>query len=174
MTVNCARRLLSAIPAILTKVGMTGIFILMLVAGGCARPDNEYAEYRNIGDEGWIYGDTLVFTPVHPDSLCRGILVAGIRHENSYPFTELWLEATYEDNGRRVTDTLSIHLADRYGKWTGKGIGASFQATDTIYTPFLHRSGSPVKLRHIMRADSLRGITQAGIFFLPISETDRN
>lgn len=145
-----------------------GLSVMLLpVVTGCAAPGNDYAGYVNIPEEGWKYGDTLKFTPVHPDSLCRGRLVVGVRHENSFPFTSLWLETTVEDNGRVKVDTLEISLADSFGSWTGRGIGASFQKTDTVAGNFLHRSGSPVGIRHIMRADTLHGVTQVGIFFVP-------
>lgn len=134
---------------------------------GCSAPGNDYAEYANIPSKGWKYGDTLRFTPVHPDSLCRGRLAVGIRHENSFPYTSLWLETTVDDNGRKKVDTVEISLADSFGTWTGRGIGASFQKADTVAGSFLHASGSIIKVRHIMRADTLRGVTQVGIFFIP-------
>ena len=93
-----------------------GLSVMLLpVVTGCAAPGNDYAGYVNIPEEGWKYGDTLKFTPVHPDSLCRGRLVVGVRHENSFPFTSLWLETTVEDNGRVKVDTLEIPLADSFG-----------------------------------------------------------
>jgi len=151
----------------LTMAAVLSVVISPLLAG-CSAPGNDYAAYVNLPEEGWKYGDTLLFTPVHPDSLCHGLLVIGIRHENSFPYTSLWLETTVSDNGRDKVDTLEIPLADSYGSWTGRGIGASFQVADTVAGSFLHASGSQVKIRHIMRTDTLRGVTQAGIFFVPL------
>lgn len=142
---------------------------LFLGGAGCASPGNDYAEYVNLPEEGWKYGDTLKFTPVHPDSVCAGKLVVGIRHGNDFPYTSLWLETTVGDGGHEKTDTLAIPLADSFGRWSGRGIGASFQTTDTVGGTFLHVSGSEVKVRHIMRADTLRGVEQVGIFFVPAS-----
>lgn len=151
---------------------VTGISLVAAVLSvpftACSPPGNDYAEYVNIPDEGWKYGDTLWFTPVHPDSLCRGRLVVGVRHERSFPYTTLWLETTVEDGGSRRTDTIGISLADSFGSWTGRGIGASFQDSDTLPGTFLHASGSRIAVRHIMRADTLSGVTQTGIFFVPV------
>ena len=72
----------------------------------------------------------------------------------------------FTDNGKTVHDTVDIPLSDRYGRWLGKGIGSSFQTTDTVAT-LLHASGSEVRIRHMMRCDTLRGINQLGIFFVP-------
>jgi gliding motility-associated lipoprotein GldH len=147
-------------------VGLLAV-LTMALCSSCSAPSNDYAEYINLPQEGWKYGDTLRFTPVHPDSICRGRLVVGIRHENDFPYTSLWLETTLEDGGKRRVDTLEIPLADDFGSWTGRGIGASFQATDTLPGSFLHRSGAKVKIRQIMRCDTLTGISQVGIFFVP-------
>lgn len=135
---------------------------------GCDAPGNDYAAYINLPREGWKYGDTLVFIPVHPDSVCRGRIVIGVRHSNDFPYTSLWLEATVIDGSRRVKDTLEVRLADEFGSWTGRGIGATFQTTDTLQGTFLHRSGTPVKIRHIMRRDTLPSLEQLGVFFLPV------
>jgi gliding motility-associated lipoprotein GldH len=151
---------------LLMAVGLSAILAPALLSS-CVEPTNDYAEYVNLPEEGWKYGDTLTFTPVHPDSICRGRLVVGIRHENSFPFTAVWLEATYTDNGHRRTDTIGISLADRFGNWIGRGIGASFQATDTLQSSFTHCSGQKIKIRHIMRSDTLQGVSQVGIFFIP-------
>ena len=132
---------------------------------------NDYSEYRRIGSEGWRYADTLAFTPVHADTVCRGSLVVALRHDESYPYDELWLEVMTEnqdgDNGnvaRLCHDTLRIVLADRVGSWRGDGIGGSFQLTDTL-PDVVHRSGTPVMVKHIMRVDTLTGVNQVGVFF---------
>ncbi len=141
--------------------------MILIITTGCSAPGNDYAEYHNIPAKGWKYGDTLTYTPVHPDSICRGRLVVGVRHSGTFQYTSLWVETTVIDNGRPRTDTLEIPLADSFGSWTGQGIGASFQRADTVRHSFTHRSGTPVKLRHIMHTDTLTGISQAGIFFIP-------
>lgn len=140
---------------------------LSAVLSGCDAPGNDYAAYVDLPRQGWKYGDTLRFSPVHADSICPGRLVVGVRHQSDFPYTSLWLETTVEDGRRRKVDTLEIQLADSFGSWKGRGIGASFQMADTVGGTFLHRSGSPVKVRHIMRADTLRGVSQVGIFFVP-------
>lgn len=145
---------------------LAGLTIIALTS--CGRPGNDYSEYRNLKDDLWRYGDTLRFTPVHPDSIVGGRLAIGVRHASDFRYTTLWLEVTTTPpSGKRRIDTLAIRLADEFGTWRGTGIGASFQMTDTLPTPMLHRSGSPIRIRHIMRADTLPGISQVGIFFLP-------
>lgn len=143
------------------------LFITSATFAGCGGPGNDYSEYRNLPADGWRYGDTLRFLPSHPDSVAAGRLAIGVRHSNDFRYKTLWLEVTTENPaGKRRVDTLAIHLADDFGRWRSQGLGASFQLADTIPSPITHRSGSPVKVRHIMRADTLPGITQLGIFFM--------
>lgn len=136
----------------------------------CAPDPNSYSQYRDLPDEGWRYGDTITFTPLHPDSISRGIIVAGIRHSATFPYTSLWLEISGDNAGRQYRDTIEMRLTDSFGSWTGRGIGASFQVTDTLPRPVRHISGHPVKIRHIMRDDTLSGVSQIGIFFIPLTQ----
>lgn len=127
---------------------------------------NLYSEYHRILPEGWRFGEEVFFTPVHSDSLCSGRFVVALRHDNSYPFTEIRLEVIHEDRGREVRDTVDIELAGSYGQWRGSGIGTSFQVSDTLGRT-VHASGTKVMIRHLMRTDTLRGVNQAGLFFVP-------
>lgn len=130
---------------------------------------NDYSEYFRIADEGWRYADSLRFVPVHADSLCEGRFVVGITHTDAYPYTELCMEVSLFDGERHRHDTIAISVVDSYGSWTGSGIGASFQLTDTL-APLTHISGSPVTVRHIMRVDTLSGISNVGLFFVPVRD----
>lgn len=151
----------------LSVMAALSVFFMPAMLSSCSVPANSYADYAELPSEGWKYGDTVWFVPTHPDSLCRGRLAVGIRHDNKFPYTSLWLETTIEEVSGKRTDTLEINLADSFGRWTGRGIGTSFQAIDTIADSFLHYSGSRIGVRQIMKADTLCGVAQVGIFFLP-------
>ncbi|MDE6628958.1 MAG: gliding motility lipoprotein GldH [Muribaculaceae bacterium] len=142
--------------------------LMAAVMSGCSHLDDDYSEYRQLPAEGWVYGDTVTFTPRHHNSLCKGRFIIAVRHDTSYPFTELWLELTSTDVDRRQRrDTLHYSFTDRHGNWVGHGIAASFQMTDTAGV-VEHPTGIPVTVRHIMRADTLRGVNQVGLFFVPL------
>lgn len=139
------------------------IFAVAFVS--CGSPANDYSEYHNIPSGAWRYGDTIRFAPTHPDSIAQLHLAVGVRHANTFRFSSLWLEITTTNpGGAKRIDTLSLQLADHFGRWRGQGIGPTFQLTDTLPSPISHRSGSPVTIRHIMRADTLEGVNQIGIF----------
>ena len=99
---------------------------------------NLYSEYHRILPEGWRFGEEVFFTPVHSDSLCSGRFVVALRHDNSYPFTEIRLEVIHEDRGREVRDTVDIELAGSYGQWRGSG-GSCFGNKGQDTPPDAHR-----------------------------------
>ena len=145
------------------------IISILLCLGACAPGHNDYSDFRNIDVDGWVYGDTLEFSPSIGDSTARGTLMLALRHSNSYLYSNLWVEVSYFNDTVCVVDTLNVPLADIYGRWYGSGFGARYQATDTIvYDMQLHR-GKPVKVRHIMRVDTLHGIEQVGLNFIPLN-----
>lgn len=150
---------------------MSGMILPAIIAAlglmGCDGPSNDWSGYRQMPGREWVYADTLRFTPVHVDSLCAGRIVVAVRHDADFLYRELWIETTVKDGGRERRDTLAIPLADSFGRWQGCGIGTSFQITDTVERPFVHASGSNVTVRHIMRCDTLPGIEQVGLFFVP-------
>ncbi len=150
---------------ILSRIAAAIAPALMLPAlAACVDSRNAYSEYHQLDSAGWRYDDAAIFTPEHADSLCEGPVVVALRHDSTYPYTDVWLEVSSEATGR--CDTLDIPVVDEYGNWLGSGIGASFQLSDTV-GKLLHPSGTPITVRHIMRTDTLRGINQVGLFFEP-------
>ncbi len=127
---------------------------------------NDFSDYHRIDASGWRYADSLKFVPVHADSLCRGRFVVAVTQTDEYPYTELCMEVTMTDGEIHRNDTVAIRVVDDFGGWTGRGIGGSFQLTDTL-SPLTHVSGNPVTVRHIMRIDTLPGIRNVGLFFVP-------
>jgi len=141
--------------------------VIAVAAAGCSGDVvNSYSAYSTLPDYGWRYTDAQEFQVEHRDSICSGTLLVALRHRGDYPYMDVQVEVAYSDRGINRRDTLTIALADRYGQWLGKGVGTSFQITDTVGR-LTHVTGSPVKVRHLMRCDTLTGITQLGIFFVP-------
>lgn len=136
----------------------------------CSAHENDYSAFSTIDSDGWAYGHTFVYRPEITDSMADGLLRVAVRHSNDYPYRNLWLEVSYQVVAPDSTisfraDTVNIPLADIYGNWLGSGTGTSFQKADTVRTDFRLIPGAPVRVRHIMRADRLRGLEQVGIIF---------
>ncbi len=140
-------------------------FLLCLAA--CAPGRNDYSGFVNIDDSGWAYASPVTFNLHHEDSVAFGELKVAVRHTNSYPYSNLWLEVAYDDaDGVLHKDTVGMELADVFGNWLGKGSGVQYQFETTVNGRLRHAAGHGVTVRHIMRADTLPDINLVGVTFL--------
>lgn len=150
------------------------LLVATLALALCGCTGGRHSDFASLDPEkGWAYPDTLLFTTM--DTTRRDVGVydkrphpmttyVAIRHTNDYQYANLWLEATYTDSkGRGRIDTLNLRLADEYGRWLGKGFGASYQVEIPLGGRVRADSLSTVRIRHIMRVDTLKGIDRVGI-----------
>lgn len=112
----------------------------------------------------WIYNDTISYDINIPDTTICGELTIGIRHNNNYPYRNIWIELTHCDSNAIIhsIDTVNIELCDVYGKWHGNGVGSSYQISYILPKSITISSKDKLQLRHIMRIDTLHGIEQLG------------
>lgn len=153
----------SCVSAIIISVAAAGL------AGCGADVVNSYSDFHTLPDWGWRYTDVEEFTVTHRDSVASGALMVALRHRGDYPYMDVCLEVEQADSAGVVSrcDTVTIPLADRFGKWRGSGVGTSFQIVDTVGVIKNHTTGGKVRIRHLMRRDTLPGINQVGVFFVP-------
>lgn len=152
-------------------------FVLAIVAVACGitgsrgnGDDNYFSAFAGFGPDGWLYSEPVTMrVDTLRDSIARhGILLLSLRHADGYEYSNLWLELSYTDEDSAVVaDTLNIILADTYGRWNGRGTGPSLQITDTVSENFILRRGMELKLRHIMRLDTLTNIERVGLVYIP-------
>lgn len=148
-----------------TKVFCTIAAAIFVMFVGCTPPEPVGGEWKDIPDYGWRYGDTLTYN-CGRDTLEIDTIALTIRHTSGYPYANLWLEMSYETGDTTGADTLNIALADEFGSWYGKGSGVLFQQTDTIIPRRPVNVASPVRLRHIMRTDTVPEIQQIGLTYI--------
>lgn len=92
----------------------------------------------------------------------------GIRHLESYPYRDIWLEISHNlsDSTFFHKDTLHLYLADQWGNWHGKGIGGLLQHTDT-HPPKIQikarNSQSTFQIIHLMNDSLLKSVYDIGI-----------
>lgn len=134
-----------------------GLLAVMACTGGMT------GHFAPFDSEGWPYGQVLQLE-ARADSASTGQLMLAVRHLEEYPYRNIWLEVRV---GARRPDTVEIELADRYGHWLGTGMGLLYQREVPIGRYVCPDSVIPVAVRHVMRADTLRGIESVGITFIP-------
>lgn len=132
-------------------------------ATSCVGDAYRYTGYRRIPDSLWAYGDTLAFNVTLPGSAATGTLLLDITHDNTYPYSNLWLELSRFESDTILRDTLNVELCDPAGHWFGKGIEGHYQLETPVLSAVTLRDSSFIALRHIMRVDTVSGISQVGL-----------
>jgi gliding motility-associated lipoprotein GldH len=142
-------------------------FVLCLVSYflfSCAH-EEIFFEYHSLNENGWNREEPAVFQLNIEDSVMTYDTYLAVRNNNDYSFCNLWLfvdiNAPY---GSIRTDTISIDLADIYGKWYGKGLSLY-----NLTVPYEKSFRFPKKglytyiIRQGMRENPLKGISDVGL-----------
>jgi len=147
------------------------IATVMLVLSSCQnRPVMPHAQYIHLPSSGWQQSTPLTFTPEYDDSTLTYSLTLAIRHENSYRFSNLSLVVDMIAVDSTVNRRLvNMSLADDYGNWKGGGFGSHYQDTVDVASVFDPDDVKSVVVWQSMEGcDTLRGLTDVGIFVYPL------
>ena len=142
---------------------MATVLAAVTVLAAACRSRTAYSEYRAIPLSGWDKDSVLVYEVTVPDSLAAYNVVLTVRHNQSYPYQNIWFFIDSDLGG--TTDTLEYYLADQRGRWLGNGFGDRHEMPCLILQNTRWNRGNPVvfKVRHGMREDLLKGITEVGL-----------
>ncbi len=139
-----------------------GIVFLLLSCD----PDRVMDEYRSIEKGIWQADSVISFEFSMTGKKENHNLYFNIRHDQTYPFSNLWLFVSIEPpQGEGFTDTVQVILAEPSGKWMGRGLSGVYDQRQ-IYrrNVFFPESGLySIHIRHGMRSEKLEGITDVGI-----------
>lgn len=126
----------------------------------------------NLPQFGWRINDTIVFEANIDDTLTGYDFTVNIRNSVDYRYSNLYFFMLTEfPNGNRARDTIEFILANREGKWLGKGWGSVKENEITLNKNMRFPLIGKYKFafQQAMRADTLTGIVSVG---LKISEAD--
>lgn len=148
------------------RVMNKGLILLLILFIAC-QGNTYYHSYQPVSNAGWKRNDTLFY---HLPSITKGEynLQIGIRHLESYPYKDIWLEVCHnlQDSTIFQKDTLHLYLADSLGDWQGKGIGGLLQYTEEaplkVEIKESHSNAS-IHITHLMSDSLLRSIYDVGI-----------
>ena len=146
----------------MSKVWRTFGFVLaaVVVWAGCGTGPVA-SEATLVDPNGWSSQDTVQLTFDVSQPAHRHDLQIGLRHNNDYPFSNLYLfvRLTYP-NGRTLTDTLSCPLAGPDGQWYGTGSGwVDHRIGYKKGVAFPLEGRYTMDVVHAMRRDPLPGIS---------------
>jgi gliding motility-associated lipoprotein GldH len=86
-----------------------------------------YSKYQTFKNNEWFLKDKAVFDVEITDVTSLNNISLMVRHADSYPYSNLFLFVTtkYPD-GKTLTDTMEVVLANQKGEWQGSGAGDIF------------------------------------------------
>lgn len=129
--------------------------------------NNRYYEHSEaIQNNTWYFNDAKAFELEIDDSLQAFNFYVNVRNTVDYEYANLYFFIQSElPNGEIAQDTVECQLADYQGKWLGEGRG-EFRDNSFILRQnmrFQNTGTYRFWLKHGMRRDSLKGITEVGI-----------
>ena len=89
-----------------------------------------------------------------------------IRNTGNYRYQNLLIYVDFEmPNNHTIIDTLNCILADKKGKWYGKGWGSIWSSTIPYKANirFPEKGNYCIKMNHAMRDEELKAITDIGV-----------
>lgn len=152
----------------MTKNRITAAMIILgwvLLFSGC-NPGTVFQESSPIPSENWHLEHVAGFEASVSDTSSLHKLYLEVRNTTDYPYSNLYLFLDIEfPDGRILRDTIECMLAERSGRWTGKGFGRiksnAFLFRDDVWFP--EAGIYSFRIRHGMREESLPGISDIGI-----------
>jgi len=107
------------------KLIIKGLFTLLLpVFLGSCNKNVVYSKYHTFRDNEWHSKEKAIFDVEITDTETLNNINLMVRHADAYPYNNLFLFVTtkYPD-GKVLTDTMEIILANQKGEWQGSGAG---------------------------------------------------
>ncbi len=142
-------------------------FLWLLPLLAACDPARIYEQHHDFPERYWLVNERPQFSFFVPDTSATYNLYVNLRHDNNYPFANLYFTFALADSSTAVYLKLhSADLFDKTGRPLGKsGIGFLFDHRVLVLKDFRFRTPGPytVTLQHFMRTDTLRGMRAAGL-----------
>ncbi len=86
-----------------------------------------FSEYKTFSNGEWFATEKAVFDLEITDTQTLNNIYLMLRHSEAYPYNNLFVFVTtkYPD-GKVITDTMEVVLANQKGEWLGNGMGDIF------------------------------------------------
>jgi len=135
------------------------------IFNGCDQ-NRIYDEYRHFDRDVWNRYETKRFEIVVNDTVSYNDFYIGVRNTTDYPYANIYLFIDSRfPGGQTYRDTIECLLADRQGKWLGRGLG---KIKDNRFL-FKRLVRFPAKgtyvfsIQQAMRTEDLTGIADIGL-----------
>ena len=158
----------------ITKSTLLCCFVLgaaLLLPTACQMPSSAYFQKEAALKNGeWKAAYQPVFTVEVKDTSASYQTYLLLRHDDSYPFSNIWLRLSTKQPGDTAftrSEKINLTLADMSGSWLGKGMGSIWEHK----IPLGRKEGLhfpqpgiyQIQMTQIMREDPLPGVMNVGI-----------
>jgi len=119
-----------------------------------------------ISGENWNKDSVYSYNFTIEDTLNAHNILINIRNTGNYRYQNLLIYVDFEmPNNHTIIDTLNCILADKKGKWYGKGWGSIWSSTIPYKANirFPEKGNYCIKMNHAMRDEELKAITDIGV-----------
>lgn len=135
------------------------LFTTALLVASCN--SKEIYNHTYTINDAWTYADSLVFEYDIQDTLMPYNLTLEVKHSDEYPYENTYiLASTVFPDGHRVTNPVSLELANAQGQWVGTCSSHLCKAEIAMANNAYFQSPGKYKLvlSQFSRIDSLKGI----------------
>ena len=143
-------------------------FLLFALAALLASCDRSvvYEVHQALPSAGWPAAEALSFEASVSDTTSLHNMYINVRNTTDYGFSNLYLFLNIEfPDGTLLRDTLECTLAEKDGKWTGKGLGKirsnRFLFRTDVWFPVA--GAYFFSIEQALRTDQLEGISDIGL-----------
>ena len=101
------------------------LFLVSVLFFSCQ--NKVFEDYRSFENQKWPSDSSVVFTHKVTDTISKNRITIKVRHTTDYEFQNLFLFVK-----TNKTDTVELVLANKEGRWLGKGVG-DIRELDYVY-----------------------------------------
>lgn len=151
-------------PGIPVKTFVASIFIAILLSS-CGQP-TIFDEQVTIENAKWFKGESARYSVEINDSLTSYDFYLTVRNTTDYRYSNLYVFLlTRFPNGNLSRDTIECMLADKTGRWLGKGWGSIKENTILLKQNLRFPLSGEYQflIQQAMRVDTLEGISNVGL-----------
>ena len=133
-----------------------GIFFFLLILIAC-NSNTVFEQHKSFENQLWNTDSTIVFNYLVEDTISQNQLIIKLRHTVEYEFQNLFLFIKSEK-----MDTIEIQLANKEGRWLGKGVG-DIRTVDFVYKNkkvFSKKGNLIIEIEQAMRYGNFEKIQQ--------------
>ncbi len=149
---------------LLKTIGYTLGLSILFIASGCVKA-NFYQKNIAIQNGVWNSNQTGKFQVDITDTTAKYNIYFMIRHDESYPFNNIWIRSRYQAPGDTTFVTgerIDLLMSDVDGKWLGRNFGGMWEHRMLLINnanPIFKKAGTyNIEIEQLMRQEDLEGI----------------